>query len=562
MLQIIDRVGYRPRSCVWEITRACNLNCAHCGTSAGAPRERELELDECVDLIHQLAALRTRLITLSGGEPTVRRDWPLIAKASVSAGIVTNMVTNGQVRDPEKFAFDVKDSGMANVGVSIDGDEATHDRIRKPGAFARSEATIRQLAREGIWVDVMVTVNQLNLDQLPMIYRWGKGVGAKGFRVQLGKPMGNQTHRDEMTLKPAQMLKLLPMLGKLARRQELVVHIGDSVGYYSPEERLLRHRRGTIGHWTGCYAGCQAIGIQSDGGIKGCLSIQPREGEPDRFVEGNVHDSSLAEIWFKEGAFSYNRDFCLSDLHGACATCSFAEVCRGGAKCVAQAFHGSFGCDPLCYHGALMSQADSRRPAWARAATAAAATMVLGLGGAACSGAYPWSPGHDADVDPVVEQPDYGVVEVDASVDADVERAVIHPDYGVGEVDAGVDAQVDADDPVVEGPDYGVFDAGLDATVDADDPCEAVDCSCAVVLDYGMIEPEPCDEISRYVQCCCEDIQCEPSFEGDYGVFEPPPYPQNIFCCPPDNHDDYGDEPPNDLDYGDVPVFPDDAGPE
>ena len=40
---------------VWEITKACNLNCRHCGSSAGARREYELSTDECVDVIHQLA---------------------------------------------------------------------------------------------------------------------------------------------------------------------------------------------------------------------------------------------------------------------------------------------------------------------------------------------------------------------------------------------------------------------------------------------------------------------------------------------------------------------------
>jgi radical SAM protein with 4Fe4S-binding SPASM domain len=363
------------------------------------------------------------------------------------------------------------------------------------------------------------------------------------------------------------------------------VHIGDSVGYYSPEERLLRHRRGTIGHWSGCYAGCQAIGIQSDGGIKGCLSLQPREGEEDRFIEGNVHECSLEEIWFRPGAFSYNRDFNTDDLSGDCATCSFAEVCRGGAKCVAQAFHGDVGCDPLCYHAALMKQADCRRPAWAHAAASAAAAMVLGLGGAACSAATPiesdsgpnntpdyGDPSYvDADVGGRVDtgpilapdygDPDYGVLPGDAGVDASADTGPIvtpdygEPDYGVIPVDASVDAQYDGP---INTPDYGVvdygvipFDASVDASTDATvDPCEEVDCSCAYELDYGMAGPEPCVEMSLYESCCCEDIECEAS--ADYGVFEPPPYPQSVLCC---------DENHADLDYGDVPPdFSDDYG--
>ncbi len=551
MQSLIGKMKYTPRTCVWEITRACNLRCAHCGTSAGAPRDDELTTGECIDLAQQLAALGCRLITLSGGEPTVRGDWVRIAQAAVEAGVTVNMVTNGQVRDPQRFVRQIREAGLSNIGLSIDGLEETHDRIRRPGAFARAVETVRVLAEAGIWVDVMLTANRLNLPEIPRVYGLAWSLGARGFRVQLGKPMGNQTCRDDITLSPHHLLKLLPLLGELATSPGPVVNVGDSVGYFSPQERLFRGRQSSHGHWTGCWAGMQAIGIQSDGGIKGCLSLQPREGEPDPFIEGNVKESSLAEIWFRPGAFAYNRELSAAELTGACARCDYARVCRGGARCVAHAFTGELGCDPMCWYAVASERTGARKRGWTQAAAAAAAAMLLGLSPAACT---------------LMTESDYGVPPPDGDADADADSDADsdgdedigpQPDYGVIPPDGDADADSDGDEDIGPQPDYGVIppdgdaDADSDGDLDADlgPSCDDVECSCFACPDYGDPAPwecTPCAELEVFQACCCEDVICEdPCPDCDYGV-DPPMTPERYWCCMEDEPGlDYGvPEPP------------------
>ena len=71
---------YTPVSAVWEITLKCNMKCMHCGSSAGKARVNELTTKEALDVCEELYQLGTRLITLLGGEPFLRRDWYEIAK--------------------------------------------------------------------------------------------------------------------------------------------------------------------------------------------------------------------------------------------------------------------------------------------------------------------------------------------------------------------------------------------------------------------------------------------------------------------------------------------------
>jgi MoaA/NifB/PqqE/SkfB family radical SAM enzyme len=53
--------------------------------------------------------------------------------------------------------------------------------------------------------------------------------------------------------------------------------------------------------WRGCSAGIVSCGITSDGKIKGCLSM------PDEFVEGDLRQNTLWQIWFHPAAFAYTR---------------------------------------------------------------------------------------------------------------------------------------------------------------------------------------------------------------------------------------------------------------
>ncbi len=463
MKALIDHYGYVPESCVWELTRACNLRCGHCGTAAGRPRPNELSHAEAIDVAHQLARLGNRLTTLSGGEPTLRKDWVDIARALVAAGVTVNMVTNGQ-GDGQELARQAKDAGLANIAVSLDGLEPTHDALRGQGAYARSVETIRALVAAGIWIDVMLTVNRKNITEIIDTWELTKRLGAKRFRVQLGKPMGNQTHRDDLTLRPEDLLTLLPLLGNLAGRRGPAVRIGDSVGFYSPEERVLRGRETGPRHWTGCYAGVRAIGIQADGGVKGCLSLQPRTGEADRFVEGNLREESLEAIWFRPGAFAYNREFELGKLKGACAKCTHATLCRGGATCVAYAFTGELGCDPMCYYQVAGLSEATRQRVWPASAQAAAAALMLSIGGCSAEtegSSDPSSVGGSsaslgggagsafaqtggvptATLDYGIWEPEGGSGGLPVSVGGSGGEPLAQPDYGVGVPEGGTGGQ-------------------------------------------------------------------------------------------------------------------------
>lgn len=480
----VDANGWKPRQCVWELTLACDQQCAYCGSRAGKARSRELDTTQCLDVVDQLADAGCELLSLSGGEPTLRKDWDAIAAHAARRSILVNMVTHGVYRSDATRDSVVRrtlDAGMCNVGLSLDGPREVHDSLRGNGTFDEVVASVRRLAASGIQVVVMTTVGSVNLHCLGETRRIAQDAGASQWRVQLAKPMGKLSDQRNLVIEPRQVVDLIDTLTRLKSQPGIRVVVGDSVGYFGPQGDRLRtgEWRGKPEHWHGCQAGMRAVGIQADGTVKGCLSLQASFGAQDPFVEGSLQQDRLEAIWRRPGAFSFNRDFSVSRLRGACRRCSYARICRGGAACVASAACGAVGEDPFCYHRWTVVERGGARSI-GLAATAAAAMLALGVadcGGTVSTGAGVTTGGSAG-----------------AKPDASVQDAALQ--------DAAADA---------EGGD-------ADAMVgDASDEYNCAKVDCYNQLDYAA--PPPPEEVIK--ACCCKNVCCQ----CDYG----PPPPE--VCC-------------------------------
>ena len=78
-------MNYVPHVVAWNLTRRCNLECAHCYISAGPHESAASELDtaEALRILDELLAVNPRpLIILSGGEPLLRADLTQIASCA------------------------------------------------------------------------------------------------------------------------------------------------------------------------------------------------------------------------------------------------------------------------------------------------------------------------------------------------------------------------------------------------------------------------------------------------------------------------------------------------
>lgn len=316
---------YYPRQAVWETTLKCNMNCMHCGSKAGKERENELTTEECLDIAQQLIDMGLKLITLIGGEIFLKKDWDKIARKFVDNGVFTNIITNAFNLKEENFE-QIKNSGIGQVGISVDGLEQTHNKIRRnPHSFEHVLKVMERLRKENIPIGVVTTVTNLNVDELEDMYDLFVDNGVGVWQIQIVAPMGNARENNSLVLS----VDKIPYLTKLIREKnslgEMEVVAGDDIGYYDENERFIRGEGNDI--WHGCQAGKFVVGIDSVGNVKGCESLQE-----DSFIEGNLRKNTLDEIWNREGAFSYNRNFVPSMLKGKCKDCDKGFICAAGCR--------------------------------------------------------------------------------------------------------------------------------------------------------------------------------------------------------------------------------------
>lgn len=327
-----------PKIAIWEITLACNMRCIHCGSVAGKARDEELSTQEALDLCDQLKELGCEYLTLSGGEPLVRQDWNVIAKHALQRGLKVYIITNGYLI--EQNISKLLESGIRHVGISLDGVGAKHNAIRQVvDSYGRTVLAINRLKDKGFQVGIVTHISKLNIDELEAMYEELKRLCVDSWQIQTTFISGRMREHSESVAEPKDTEKVAKFIADVRARCELPVAAGDNIGYYTPYEQLIRDTP-----WSGCYAGCWLIGIESNGNIKGCLTL------PSDFVEGNIRQRSLRDIWYDKNAFAYNRYFKVSDLSGGCKGCEYGASCRGGCRVTAFSATGNMFDNPYCLH--------------------------------------------------------------------------------------------------------------------------------------------------------------------------------------------------------------------
>jgi radical SAM protein with 4Fe4S-binding SPASM domain len=330
---------YKPEIAVWEFTFRCNVNCIHCGSDCGeATRPDELSTEEALHLVEQLAELGCKNVTISGGEPFLRKDWIIVAHKVKQLGMDLCFISNGFIMNPEIAAILQKLNPLC-VGISLDGGTPdVHDYIRgRKKSFERALNALNLLLDAGVYTSVVTTLQRINFNQLENIKNIILLYGVDAWQIQAATPQGRMDIRTAITER--QFYEAAKFIARNNNRYKNTYITGaDCFGYYGSLHPFLHPH-----DWRGCHAGMRAIGLESNGNVKGCLSLPG-----DDFIEGNVREKPLAEIWNNPDAFKFNRHFRLELLDGFCKECFYGSICRGGCTERAYGFTKGFCENPLC----------------------------------------------------------------------------------------------------------------------------------------------------------------------------------------------------------------------
>ena len=115
------------------VTHRCNLRCAFCQI----PLERtpELDLAGMKAVVDRLDRLGVAVVSLTGGEPLLRRDCVDIANYAASRGLFAKVSSNGTA-PRDRYAALLR-SAVCEVGISLDGVNGEELPYRHDGAVVR-----------------------------------------------------------------------------------------------------------------------------------------------------------------------------------------------------------------------------------------------------------------------------------------------------------------------------------------------------------------------------------------------------------------------------------------
>lgn len=332
---------YSPDVVVWEVTYKCNAKCIHCGSDClSEEKPYQLSTAECLDIIQDLEYIGAKTVILSGGEPLLRQDIGALAAALNRANIRVGIISNGLALNESTIKL-VKAMDLAGFGMSLDaGCAYMHDYIRgRAGTFDNLIKGIKLLQANGVEPSIVTTVHKLNFSQLPKIRELLMSLGVRLWQIQYADFIGRMP--KEAMLTECQFLELSKFILDTKVNYACYFDIvtgADVMGYVSDYAQQLQ------GKWYGCHAGIKALGLGSDGCVRGCLSLQR-----DEFIEGYTTERPLREIWEDPNSFKYNRRFDCEMLTGYCKECIYAAICKGGCVRSATPNCGER-CNPYCLH--------------------------------------------------------------------------------------------------------------------------------------------------------------------------------------------------------------------
>lgn len=128
------------------IHSACNCRCVMCDIWKANAEKREISTEDLERHIDAIRALRVQRVMLTGGEPLLHRNlWSLCSRLQ-SLRIHVTLVTTGILIEPH--AAEIA-AAIDTVVISLDGDRAVHDRIRRvKGGFDRIARGVMALHAE------------------------------------------------------------------------------------------------------------------------------------------------------------------------------------------------------------------------------------------------------------------------------------------------------------------------------------------------------------------------------------------------------------------------------
>ncbi len=292
-----------PLNVQLDLTYRCNERCVHCYLDHDD--HGEMTTAEIKHLLDEMADAGVFILTLSGGEIMLRRDFFEILEHARRLMFCVKLKTNA-VLIREREAQRIRDLGVESIQVSIYSHRPeVHDAITLvPGSLKRSLAAIRFLKSQGLKVIIANVLMTQNMQDYPGVRALADELGVECTLDPTVTPMMDGS-RSTLALAVDDSA-----LRQVFRNQELVGDVEEFCAIPAkPGEDDLEARPCSAGH-TACY-------VSPYGDVFPCVQFP--------LPTGNVRQQRFVDIWRHSDQMNEVRDIRVKDL--SCSQCTHVTNC-------------------------------------------------------------------------------------------------------------------------------------------------------------------------------------------------------------------------------------------
>jgi len=339
---------------IWNFTNRCNLSCMHCYSKSTLDEVDTLTTEQIKKTILEMKDNGVKFIIFSGGEPLTRKDLFEIADFCKDNGIITYLSSNGLYFTSKNIKRIVDTFNY--VGVSIDGDEETHDYFRGlKGAFKETLKAVLLANSTGAKVGIRFTITKETVNSLEYIFDLVEqhnipkiyishlvysGRGLDNLKMDLTKEQRRESvnfilDKAFQYYKEGRDIEIVT--GNM--EQDGILFLNRFTQEYPELHDTMRER---LVAWGGNSAGRKLLNINSEGDVR-----------PDPFFPltvGNIIEQDFGDIWQEGELLDALRIHPRKQISGICAECEQIDICNGGSRARAYAITGDLWSeDPSCY---------------------------------------------------------------------------------------------------------------------------------------------------------------------------------------------------------------------
>ena len=303
---------------------ACNCRCVMCDIWKDNKNLKQLTEEDVKKLLGSLKRLGTKQVVMSGGEALLNTNFFRLCELIRSQNIRITLLSTGLLlkKNADRLLTLVND-----IIVSLDGDEATHDRIRNiDGAYARLKEGVQHLKSvdPSYRITSRTVIHRLNFRNWSALIKSAREIGIDQVSFLPADVSSSAFNREIPWSAERQMEVAIDQteLDELRRVTDslLVEHKHDFESRFiaeSPEKinRIYTYYRAIHGLGEFPYKKCNApwvsAVVEADGSVRPCFFHEPL---------GNIHQHSLLEVLNGRGGVQFRKDLNM-DENETCRRC-------------------------------------------------------------------------------------------------------------------------------------------------------------------------------------------------------------------------------------------------